>query len=140
MALNSDYLPVDDGIGPNGTIDVPFYVDIHRIRELRDDGPEWKYEDARFLKETIQQPDVIFGDLRRDGENDSFAYSVRLTHDPDEEQQVPPTFGKVFLAFVRLVQGGYLIFDWEWREEDPDNPGFPKGHKQDFGSPTWNKP
>lgn len=139
MALNSDYLPVDDGIGPYGNSDVPFYVLKTVIRELQDDGPEWKYEDARFLKEAIQQPDVIFGDLKRNGENDSFAYSVRLTHDPHEENPFPPAFGRVFLVFVRLGQGGYLIFDWEWREEDADHPGFPIGFGQDFGSPTWKK-
>jgi hypothetical protein len=43
----------------------------------------------------------------------------------------------VFLAYVHGCVGGYIVFDWDWREEDPDKPGFPLNWEEDFEPPTW---
>jgi hypothetical protein len=45
----------------------------------------------------------------------------------------------VFVAFARTAIGGYVVFDWEWREEDADAPGHPVGWEIDFERRTWLK-
>jgi len=48
-----------------------------------------------------------------------------------------PRYGFVFVAFARPGIGGYVVFDWEWREEDPDAPGRPLNGQSDFTRRTW---
>src|SRR5437764_1424624 len=117
MAIPRDQLPLGEGRGPDGT-PVPFFVDRRELDSLREHGPAWKYEDARFLEEVVGDPDAIFCGLGRPNQADSLCYSVRLTHDPDDEPDwvagpIPPRFGYVFLAFVSLGPMGYVVFDWE---------------------------
>ena len=68
-------------------------------------------------------------------------YSVRPIRDPEieEEQQPLPRYGFAFLIFARLGVGGYVVFDWEWREEDAEAPGHPSGWENDFERRTWQK-
>jgi hypothetical protein len=98
----------------------------------------WK---MRYIREAIADPDAIFGGLKRPGQEEGLAYSVRPTHDPDEAEPSPvaPRFGYVFIAFVRFGIGGYIVFDWEWREENADAPGHPAGWETDFEGRTWHK-
>lgn len=91
------------------------------------------------MKEAVAEPDSIFQGLKRPGQEVGLAYSVRPTHDPDEEElnPIPPRFGFVFIAFARSGIGGYVVFDWEWRPEDADAPG--SGWETDFERRTWHK-
>ena len=80
---------------------------------LEEDGPEWKYEAARFLEEAVQEPDAIFAGLRRAGQQASHCYSVRIVNDPDEpDQTTHPRYGHVFLVFIREGTWGYVAFIW----------------------------
>jgi hypothetical protein len=144
MPIPRDHLPLCEGRGPDGNT-VEFFVNLDELNSIRDNGPEWKFDDARFLYEAVQKPDAIFLGLQRTNQADSLCYSVQLTHDPDDEGKswaggIPPKVGFVFLAFVTLGQMGYLVFDWEWREEDPDEPGHPVGWLDDFKERIWPKP
>ena len=140
MAIPSNQLPIGEGLHPDGTGGATFFVDRAELDVLEHDGPEWKLEDARFIKEAVADPDAIFQGLKRTGQEDGLAYSVRPTHDPDDEvpNPIPPRFGYVFLAFARSGIGGYVVFDWEWREE-ADLPGHPVGWETDFERRTWFK-
>jgi hypothetical protein len=141
MLLPYGQRPIGGGLNPDGSPDALFFVESQTLDLIERDGPEWKYEDARFILEAVSEPDAIFEGLKRAGHADCFCYSVQLTRDPDEpDSTVPPAFGKVFLAFVRRVIGGYLVFDWAWRKEDEDVPGRPQGWEKDFTRPTWSKP
>ena len=94
---------------------------------------------ARFIEEAVSDPDAIFEGLNRLGMDAAVAYSVRPTHDPDEpDQDGPPCYGKAFVVYARQGVGGYVVFDWEWREED-EEPGYPDGWRGDFTRRTWNK-
>lgn len=138
MPIPSDQLPIGEGLHPDGRPGANFYVDRTEIELLQTDGPEWKLEDARFLEEAIAEPDAIF---MRSGHSQCLAYSVRPMRDPneDESSSIPPRFGFVFVAFARLSVGGYVVFDWEWREEDADSPGHPVDWQTDFEIRTWQK-
>lgn len=144
MALPSNLIPVGNGCGPNGGL-VPFYVDRQVLDTVRDEGPAWLFHDARFIEEAVCDPDAIFEGLRRPNHVEALCYSVRPSRDPDEDERddylaVPPVFGRVFLAFAQIGPMGYVVFGWEWREEDPDEPGHPEDWQADFGSRIWNKP
>ncbi len=139
MPIPKDQLPIGEGLCPDGTGRVSFFVDRAALDLFEEEGPEWKLEEARFLKEVIASPDAVFQGLKLPGQEQGLAYSVRPTHDPDQEgpNQIPPRFGYVFVAFARSGIGGYVVFDWEWREEDGDAPGHPVRWQTDFERRTW---
>lgn len=144
MPIPSNQLPIGDGRLPDGGT-APFFIDRNELDAVRDDGPAWKYHDARFIEEAIADPDAIFEGLRRPNQTDSLCYSVRPSRDPDEDDDpfgvgAPPAFGKVFLAFAGLGPMGYLVFDWEWRPESPDDPGHPENWNHDFARRVWHRP
>ncbi len=141
MALPRDQLPIGEGLHPDGSDGANFYMDRSELDVLEEDGPEWKLDIVRFIPESIEAPDAIFQGLNRPKQHEALAYSVRLTHDPAEETlvAVPPRFGYVFLAFVRPGQGGYIVFDWEWRVEAAEEPGHPEDWSVDFARRTWHR-
>lgn len=140
MAIPSDQIPIGDGLDPSGNPGASFFIDRTELDIIQQDGPEWKLEDARFIAEAVQEPDAIFEGLLRPRQENSLCYSVRVTHDPNEpESQALPRYGYVFLVFARLGVGGFVVFDWEWREEDADHPGHPTGWPDDFERRSWLK-
>ena len=142
MPMPADQLPVGEGRLPDGSLAM-FYVSRPEIARVRDQGPQEKYEASRFLLEAVQEPDAIFAGLRRPNQDANLCYSVFLTHDPDDRDEgcaQPPRYGYVFLAFVRVANMGYVIFDWEWREEDPAHTGHPTNWKRDFEERVWSRP
>ncbi len=141
MAIPIDQLPIGEGRHPDGTTGASFFMDRPTLEVIEADGPEWKFEEARFIAEAIKEPDVIFQGLHRDTFPDGLCYSVRFTADPDEpDAGTPPAFGRVFVVFARLGVGGHVVFDWSWRSEDPDEPGHPVSWQTDFTRRTWHKP
>jgi hypothetical protein len=142
MPMPADQLPVGEGRLPDGSRAM-FYVSRPELDRLRDNGPQEKYEDARFLPEAVSDPDAIFVGLRRPNQDEGLCYSVFLTHDPDDDDDGcarPPRYAQAFLAFVRVANLGYVIFDWEWREEDPDQTGHPTHWERDFERRAWHQP
>ncbi len=146
MAIPADLIPIGHGgMAPDGSRQ-SFFVSKRELEQIRLDGPPWKYEDARFIEEAIDDPDALFEGLRRPNQDESFCYSVQPTHDPDDEEDgeaeppIPPRPGYVFLVFVALGSFGYVVFDWEWREEDADEPGHPLNHAEDFARRIWQRP
>jgi hypothetical protein len=144
MAIPIYLLPVGEGRLPDGTT-APFFIDRRELDAVRDNGPGWKYHDARFIEEAVTDPDAIFEGLRRPNQADSVCYSVQPTRDPDADEDpygigTPPVFGQVFLAFVTLGQMGYVVFDWEWRPGSPDEPGYPENWRTDFVRRVWHRP
>jgi hypothetical protein len=138
MALPANQLPVGEGVGPDGQTRMMFYIDRNELDKVRDEGPPWKFEDIRFIIETVDSPDAIFQGLGRHDHEESLCYSARVTHDPEEpEKESLPRYGHVFLVFVRPCVGGYLVFDWEWREEDDEHPGYPGDWEKDFKERVW---
>ena len=134
MPMPADLLVVGVGRLPDET-EVTFYVRKAEIDDLRAHGPQEKLDNARFLEECMANPDAIFSGLRRPEQDESLCYSVRPTRDQDEtpvSTDSMPRYGFAFLAFVRVANMGYVIFDWEWRQEDPDHPGRPIHWQQRF--------
>ncbi|MGL6095324.1 MAG: hypothetical protein ACRC7O_05935 [Fimbriiglobus sp.] len=143
MAVPFHQLPIGDGHLPDGTT-APFFVDRTEFDTVRDEGPAWKFHDARFIPEAVADPDAIFRGLRRPNQNESLCYSVQPTRDPDDDANeygiaVPPVFGRVFLVFAYLGSMGYVVFDWEWREAG-DEPGHPENWQDDFAERIWQRP
>jgi hypothetical protein len=141
MAIPFDQIPIGEGLDPTGQPGASFFIDRAELDMIERDGPEWKFHDARFIDEAVGSPDAIFEGLSRANQTESLCYSVRLTFDPEEpeESQSPPRYGYVFLVFVRVGVGGYVVFDWEWREEDPDEPGHPVSWETDFARRAWQR-
>jgi hypothetical protein len=139
LALPRDQIPVGEGLWANGEPGCLFYINRAELDLIAQAGPEWKLEDARFIAEAIAEPDAIFEGLKRPNQDDNLCYSVRPTRDPNEETNEQPRFGMAFVVFVSARPMGYLVFDWEWRQEDSDCPGHPSGWAEDFKRRTWQK-
>jgi hypothetical protein len=141
MAIPVDQMPIGEGLHPNGEPDASFFIDRPTLDLIEKEGPEWKFDDARFIRETVSDPDSVFEGLKRANHADCFCYCVRPTHDPDEPGAPEPLFlEKVFVVFVRPGVGGYVVFDWAWRQHDPDEPWHPRGWQTDFTRRTWIRP
>ena len=144
MAIPVNLLPVGDGHLPDGSRAI-FFVDRRTPDTLEEVGPAWKIDDAGHVVEAVTDPDAIFVGLGRPNQADSLCYCVRPTRRPDAApgdppDDVPPVFGQVFLAFAAVGQMGYLVFDWEWRVECPDEAGHPAGWGDDFERRVWHRP
>ena len=59
MALPADQVPVCEGKTPDGQTKCLFYIERSLLDMLRDDGPAWKLEDARFIEEAVSAPLTI---------------------------------------------------------------------------------
>jgi hypothetical protein len=140
MPLPSNQVPIGAGLSPDGKSRAVFFIDWHALSVVEEKGPEWKFSDARFVPEAVDVPDAILEGLKRHGEEDALCYSVRATVDPDnDDNEALPRYGYVFLAFVKHCIGGFIVYDWDWREEDPDMPGHPLSWEDDFEKPTWQR-
>jgi len=142
MPVPFDQIPVGEGVLPDGT-QVSFFVDRRTLDLLIENGLAEKHHDSRFVPEAVSKPDAIFRGLRRPNQNEGLCYSVRPEIDPDNTDDAddaldgPPRYGVAFLAFVEVRDMGYVVFDWEWRNEDPDKPGHPLGWETDFADRVY---
>jgi hypothetical protein len=141
MAVPFDQIPVGEGVLPGGGRG-QFFVDRRTVDLLIEHGFTEKLHDSRFLPMTVDAPDAIFRGLRRPNQNDGLCYSIRPESDPDTADEDPgfaglPRYGMAFLAFVEVRDMGFVVFDWEWRDEDPDEPGHPLGWRDDFAGKVY---
>lgn len=94
--------------------------------------------DARWFRLTLVQevvahPDIVFGDLKRPGQDEGLCYVGEPVHDrPAEGIEIPRRKGLVF-AVVVMPSG--KISDWRW----DDWPDYPDGWEKRFGRIAWPK-
>ena len=142
MPVPFDQIPVGEGLLPDDNR-VPFFMDRRTLDLLAENGLAEKYHDAGFVPVAVSRPDAIFKGLRRPNQHEGLYYSVRPESDPDADKEDDaqfaglPRYGVAFLAFVLVRDMGYVVFDWEWREEDPDQPGHPLGWRTDFAAKVY---
>ena len=141
MALPIDQMPIGEGRHPNGDKGAAFFIDKPTLYQIEEKGPLWKFADARFILEAVSEPDSIFEGLKRANHAECYCYCVRPTHDPeDPDAQGPMFLEKVFVVFVRPGVWGYVVFDWGWRQQDPDLAWHPVNWQTDFTRRTWSRP
>jgi hypothetical protein len=136
MSMAEDEILIGDGIGPEGKA-ATFYAAKEVLYALEDFGPQWKYEDCRFMIEAVANPDSIFAVRGRIDDDEVFCYSVRPTYDPDEPAvETLPRYGYAFVVYLKRIGEEYLAYDWDWREEDGDSPGHP-AERAEFWRQLW---
>jgi hypothetical protein len=92
MAIPIDQMPIGEGRHPDGEPGASFFIDRPTLEMIEKEGPDWKFDDARFLREAVSEPDTIFEGLKRANHEDCFCYCVRPTHDPDDPDAPRPLF------------------------------------------------
>jgi hypothetical protein len=106
-----------------------FFIRRSELEKIEECGPKQKYFDARLIPNALLNPDAIFAGLKRDGYQGGYCYCHAPSHWFFEAEtgpiEAPVPAGRVFLVFIR-PDWGLVVFDWEWREEDEKQPGFPK--------------
>jgi hypothetical protein len=142
--MPADYLPIGPGRCPEGGGECEFFIHLPTLQKLEKYGPAWKYQDGDLAGGVVADPQAVYRGLRRpDFEaGPSYCYSVRPAG--SSWQRGPgvddPLLPCVFLVFVFRGMGGYVVFDWEWRPEDPAAPGEPEGWQDDFEERLWQRP
>lgn len=121
-------------------IDGSYCIDLHVLDHLVQHGPAWKAYNSKLVEEVVQNPQVIFRDLRRDNFQNAVSYCGRTDYRFDEHGgQIAFPDDEVFLAFATLLPEELVFFDWEFRKQDPNKQGFPINWTQDFGDPEWQR-
>jgi len=136
----SGYLWIGDGLCPEGQGRCDFWVNLDEIKAYETDLP-WKYYNSALIGDVIESPQVIFEGLRRDGYESAFCYSFipkKIWLDDQETLEAPPK--TVFLAYVCRKEEKLIVFDWAFRSEDEERPGYPKGWRLNFERVLWQKP
>lgn len=142
MPLLSTHLPVSVIRPPLFALEkgCQFYVSLPRLEKLRDQGPRWKFHDARLIQETLTNPIVVFEGLRRKRYREGLCYvgnpTIWFDNDGISENRDPRY---VFLVFVTFYYG-MLVFDWEWRRASATEPGHPNRWKRHFTRRVWHGP
>jgi len=80
----------------------------------------------------IDNPSVIFGNLKRSNERTSFCYSgIPLDYSRT---------GHCLIATAKRCDDDYIYITLlALRIEDPSCPGYPVGHEKDFGEVLWKR-
>ncbi|MBU4271706.1 MAG: hypothetical protein KKA28_07595 [Planctomycetes bacterium] len=133
MALSIDYLPISVGreplFGEEGA-HCCFYTSKAALEKIERNGPSSKYEDAKLIAPTLKAPRVVFEGLNRVEYSDALCYTGEHAEVGGREM--------VFLIFAKR-EWGLVVFDWEWRLEDSNSPGYPINWTEDFGRQIWPK-
>jgi len=139
MPMSADYLKIKVARGPlfpgeGECSDSHFYFSRSALDKIKKDGPRWKYEKYRLVPQAIENPLVIFEDLKREEYRDGLCYAAKPS---DGDLASPVTKGYLFLVFVRK-EFGLVVFEWDWRRESGQS-GFPENWRTDFGRIAWQK-
>jgi len=101
-------------------------------------GPGWKFYNFHVIPEVLANPSVILGGLKREGHSHGFCYSGRVSKQmQNAEIELPPPPDRVGVVIVCPDHRGNVVLDYEWRQEDPDRPGWPQSWLRDFVRPIW---
>ncbi len=91
-----------------------------------------------LIAPTIELPRVVFGDLRRPEQAESFCYAGCPGDYTSGAGIVDGHTGEVALAFAKRLDGEtILITRLGQRNQEPNAPGFPVDHVLDFGTVLW---
>jgi hypothetical protein len=143
MPIPATHVPLGfPGVGPDGVSEAEFFVTENDIAKLRRNGPTHKYEDAQLLEPALSSPDCTFEDLSREefGAGSGFCYCIKpVCRFGRNGETLPAPSGQVFLVFMHTHTNYNVVFDWEWRQEDSQDPNHPDGWREDFGRRVWRK-
>jgi hypothetical protein len=133
MAMHAGYMPIGaTGKHPRTFEPSDFYMEVSTYERIKK-SPKWRFEDLPLVAEVLDEPTVIFEDLKRARLSEGYCYSRRLGHSPQEG---------VLLVFVKDPDAeagftGPVVFDYAWRKEDPEMDGYPIHWRRDFGGTVW---
>jgi hypothetical protein len=137
LSLPRGYLSID-GVSPDGTGNATFIIAKKKIDDLQRSGPAFKFLELHIVKATLETPDAIFQDLKREDLRDSYCYSkVPAVRKLSSTIEAPFPPDLVFLVFVNRDHRGLVILDWEKRKADPDHYGHPLNWETDFERRAW---
>lgn len=139
MPIPSDYLMLS-GLCPESRQLTDFFLSREHLYKIELDGPAQKFYDSRLLEPVLTEPCAIFRGLKRPSFENGFCYSgkpaVRWIEGGEDGIEIASPFDQVFLVFVRPSKG-YLVFDWEWRDEHPKQAGVPIHWERNFEALQW---
>lgn len=129
------------GMHPDGKGQVIFYLSIKKLQQIQRYGPEWKFENARLLEESLKSPTTIFEGLKRKDMDAAYCYAARpgTRYRKGGTIETPFSLDRILVIYVDpMPRGkGLEIIDWAIREEDDTKSGFPKQWQDDFSRKIW---
>jgi len=123
-----------------------FLVETDYVDHLKNSGQLDKWKASPVIKDVLQRPTSIFRGLQRPGNPRQFSegliYCGKPTECFGENGSEPPPENEVLAVYIVFNAEHECLhaFDWDWKEEDKDYPGFPKSWDKDYGEPLWPPP
>lgn len=141
MPLPVDQIPLVRGIDPQNTSEtVQWYLSYKNLEKVRKAGPPSKYHDRVLLDDAIRDAIVLFGDLKRAGQKNSYCLcSVPAFRFDDNGNKISRVPGRVLAIYAELRQYGPTVFDWDWRPGN-EKTGHPFDSDNNFGGTIWTHP
>jgi hypothetical protein len=128
MLQPADAIFVGQGMNLIGEVGVEFHIRASFLNRLEEVGPAWKFHAARLIPQAVAKPDKIFGGLKRLGFDDGCCYCSRQEKRWETtKRQVAIPKNLLFLVYAEAMSGSFVVFDWGFRAEDANKPGFPQG-------------
>jgi len=122
-----------EGLAPSGSGVCEFKVAIKQVAHLETHGPTHRFYEIMSAYEVLKNPQVIFEDLRRDGQENGLCYGGR----PQRHGDGWAAPGHKNMVFLVCLTKEMTIFEWGWEKEDGRKPGFPTNSKLRFGKVKW---
>lgn len=143
MPLSADYLPIAVGRDPlfagEGVSACAFYTSKSALEKIQQDGPAWKLEDARLIPLALRSPNAVFEGLSRPEYSDGLCYAFKPPRAVLENCSADEQMGEMMFLVFTKKEFGVIVFDWEWRPEDPSAPGHPNNWNESFARKVWPK-
>ena len=124
-----------EGLAPSGSGVCEFKVSKKKLEHLETHGPTHRFYEMISACEVLKNPQSIFEDLRRDGQEKGLCYVGRPQRHGDG--WVAP--GHKNMVFLVCLTNEMTIFEWGWEKEDGEKPSFPKNTKLRFGKVKWKR-
>lgn len=144
MAMHSDHIPfhvkriwfTDEESVSGGE----FALSRESLGLAESSGLKWKFGNAELVREVIAEPSSVWRGLKRFSHETSFCYAGRPSYRLDEDlNEVGFPANRLFLAFVKMHYNTLLVFDWEFRESDDNDPSIPVHAEEDFEEKLWSR-
>jgi hypothetical protein len=141
MLVPANSIFVGTGRCLNGKIGCEFYIRSSVLHTIQEDGPAWKYKAVTLIPVAIADPYAIFEGLARRGYENAACYCYAPEFcTPDTVGEISVPTGKVFLVYVEILSGSFVIQDWAFRREDQHYPGYPVGWRAFDKGVVWQRP
>lgn len=142
MPARASWYPVR-GVKPDYSGEEEFYIEADYVDHLKESGQLDKWWASPVITDVLQKPTSTFRGLKRPGNPPEFAEGLIYCGRPKEifgrggPMPAPPGYLLAVYIVFNQERDFLHVYDWDWKEEDENHPGFPECWATDYGVCIW---